>query len=116
MDLSNNRFDFLKLLSLNLIYFQEHLYISSIDFSCILIILYRNGIHLNKAIKIQKLIYLFTFDYFYFYYIIFLVKSSYSIASVYLLLFTMLLLIILFYFIYCMSSNFGSCIIYYITM
>jgi len=57
---------FFKSLSSNQIYFQDHLYISSIDSSRILITLYRNGIPLNKAIKIQKPIYLFTFDYLYF--------------------------------------------------
>ena len=92
MDLSSSSFDFFKPLSLNQIFFQDHLYISSINFSRILITLYRNGIILNKAIKIQKLIFLFSFDYFYFYYIILLVKSSYplyiyySLINIYLLI------------------------------
>ncbi len=64
-------------------FFQDHLYISSINFSRILITLYRNGIFLNKAIKIQKLIFLFSFDYFYFYYIIPPVKSSYPLSTYY---------------------------------
>ena len=85
MDLSSSSFDFFKPLSLNQIFSQDHLYISSINFSRILITLYRNGILLNKTNKIQKLIYLFSFDYFYLYYIIPLVKSSYSLFS-YLLL------------------------------
>ena len=83
MDLSSSSFDFFKPLSLNQIFFQDHLYISSIDFSRILITLYRNGIPLNKAIKIQKLMYLFTFDYLYFHYIIPLVKSSYPLSIYY---------------------------------
>ena len=89
MDLSSSSFDFFKPLSLNQIFFQDHLYISSIDFSRILITLYRNGIPLNKAIKIQKLMYLFTFDYLYFHYIIPLVKSSYPLLMYYLLLFAL---------------------------
>merc|ERR1711870_185734 len=79
MELSSNSFDFFKLLSLNQIFFQVHLYISSINLICILIILYRNGIFFNKAIKIQKLLFLFSSDYFYFYHIIPLIKSSYSL-------------------------------------
>ena len=86
MELSSNSFDFFKLLSLNQIFFQDHLYISSINLICILIILYRNGIFFNKAIKIKRLIYRISCDYFYFYYIIFLVKSSYSILLYYYLL------------------------------
>jgi hypothetical protein len=86
MDLSSSSFDFFKLLSLNQIFYQDHLYISSINFSCILIILYRSGIIINNAMKIQKLIFLLSFDYFYFYYIVFLVKSSYSLPIYYLLI------------------------------
>ena len=80
MDLSSSSFDFFKPLSLNQMFFQDHLYISSINFSVILIILYRNGILLNNIIKIQRLIYLFSFDYFYFYYLLFLIKSNYSLV------------------------------------
>ena len=86
MELSSNSFDFFKLLSLNQIFFQDHLYITSINLICILIILYRNGQFFNKAIKIKRLIFLLSSDYFYFYYIIFLVKSSYSIPLYYYLL------------------------------
>merc|ERR1711971_957568 len=86
MELSSNSFDFFKLLSLNQIFFQDHLYISSINLICILITLYRNGIFFNKAILIQKLLFLFSSDYFYFYHIIPPVKSSYSIVLYYYLL------------------------------
>merc|ERR1712152_79687 len=84
MELSSNSFDFFKLLSLNQIFFQDHLYISSINLICILIILYRNGIFFNKAIKIQK--FLFLSDYFYFHHIIPPIKSSYSLLLHYYLL------------------------------
>ena len=83
MDLSSSSFDFFKPLSLNQIYFQDHLYISSIDLSRILIILYRNGIPLNKAIKIQKIMYLFSFDCLYFHHLILLIKSYYSLFIYY---------------------------------
>merc|ERR1711902_254419 len=93
MELSSNSFDFFKLLSLNQIFFQDHLYISSINLICILIILYRNGIFFNKAIKIQKLLFLFSSDYFYFHHIIPPIKSSYSLLLYYYLLAIYLFLI-----------------------
>ena len=100
MELSSNSFDFFKLLSLNQIFFQDHLYITSINLICILIILYRNGIFFNKAIKIKRLIFLLSCDYFYFYYIIFLVKSSYSILLYYYLLVIYLVFILFIFFNY----------------
>ena len=87
MDLSTSSISFLKLLTLNQIYFQDHLYLSSISFSVILIILYRNGILFNRAVKINRLLLLLCSDYMYSYYIVFLIKSSYSIQSYYWLLF-----------------------------
>ena len=95
MELSSNSFDFFKLLSLNQIFFQHHLYISSINLICILIILYRNGIFFNKAIKIQKLLFLFSSDYFYFHHIIPPIKSSYSLLLYYYLLTIYLFLVFL---------------------
>jgi len=83
MELSSNSVDFFKLLSINLMFFQDHLYISSINLICILILLYRNGIIFNKAIIIQRLLFLFSSDYFYFHYVIFLIKSPYSILLYY---------------------------------
>ncbi len=79
MELSSNSVAFFKLLSINLMFFQYHLYISSISLICILILLYRNGIIFNKAIIIQRVLFLFSYDYFYFHYVIFLINSSYSI-------------------------------------
>ena len=94
MELSSNSFDFFKLLSLNQIFFQDHLYISSINLICILIILYRNGIFFKQAIKIQKLLFLFSSDYFYFHHIIPPIKSSYSLLLHYYLLAIYLLFLI----------------------
>ena len=98
MELSSNSFYFFKLLSLNQIFFQDHLYISSINLICILITLYRNGIFFNKVIKIQTLLFLLSSDYFYFYHIIFPVKSSYSLLLYYYLL--VIYLLFAFYLIY----------------
>jgi hypothetical protein len=99
MELSSNSFYFNKLLSLNEMFFQDHLYISSINLICILIMLYRNGIILNIPIII-KLLFLFSSDYLYFYYVIFIIKSSYSILLYYYLLSIYLLfLFIIFLFI-----------------
>ena len=92
MELSNNSFDYFKLLSMNQMYFQDHLYISSINLIIFLIILYRNGIIFNKVIIIQRLLFLLSYYYFYFYYLIFLFKSKYSILFYY-YLFTIYLLV-----------------------
>jgi len=91
IELSSSSFDFFKLLSLNQIFVQDHLYISSINLICILIILYRNGIFFNNSIDIVKLIFQYSHDYFYFYYIIFLIKSSYSLLLYHFLLVTLLM-------------------------
>jgi len=89
MEFSSNSFYFNKFLSLNQMFFQDHLYISSINLICILIILYRNGIIFNNKIIIQKLLFLFSSDYLYFYYVIFIIKSSYSILLYYYLCYTL---------------------------
>ena len=106
MELDSSSFDFFKLLSSNEMFFQDHLLISSIDFSIILIILYKNGLIFNTAIQIQKLLFLFSPDYYYFHHIVSLVKSHYSLvfyySTVYFLLLIdfIILLFILYSFIY----------------
>ncbi len=75
---SSNSFNFYKLLTLNQIFFQDHLYISSINLSIILILFYRNGVYFNKIIDIQRLLLLYSSDYLYYYYLIFIIKSNYS--------------------------------------
>ena len=52
IELSSSSFDFFKLLSLNQIFVQDHLYISSINLICILITLYRNGILIRSTKKL----------------------------------------------------------------
>jgi len=78
MELSSDSIDFFKPLSLNHPSFQDHLYISPINPICILITLYRNGIFFNKAIRIQRLLFLFSSDHFHFHHVIFPVKWLYS--------------------------------------
>jgi hypothetical protein len=95
---SSTSIDFLKLISLNTIFFQDHLYISSINLICILIILYRNGIFLNNTMKIHRLLFLLSSDYIYFYYMIVIIKSSYSLHLYYMLLSLYLLIFKYIYF------------------
>ena len=75
MEFSSNSFYYNKFLSLVQIFFQDHLYINSINFTCILIILYRNGINLNQKVIIHNLIISFSLHLFSFYYVIFIIKS-----------------------------------------
>lgn len=79
MELSSNSFDFFKPHTLNVISFQDYFFIPSINFSIILIIVYRNGILFNNTIFIQKLLFIISIDYIYPYYIIFPCKSFFSL-------------------------------------
>ncbi len=54
MQLSSNSVDIFKLLTINLMFLHDHLYISSIYLLCILILLYRNRIIINKAIILLR--------------------------------------------------------------
>ena len=85
-ELSSNSFEYFKLLSLNQIFFQDHLYISSINLLTILILMYRNGIFISSVLKIQTLLYLLSSDYLYYYYLVFLVRFCYSLCCYYCLL------------------------------
>ena len=76
MELSS--YDFLKLLSLNHIFIQDLLFISSIEASLILLLVYRNGILFSSSFQIDRLLFLLSFDYHYLYYIIFITKTFYS--------------------------------------
>ena len=48
-DLASDSMDFLKLCSLNLIFYQDYLLISSLEISLILLLVYRNGILFNNS-------------------------------------------------------------------
>ena len=81
----------LVLYSLNNVFYQNYLVIHSIVFTIVLVFYYRNELFFNKAIRIQRLILLFTTDYLYYYYILLIIKSSYSLTLYYYLLGTYLL-------------------------
>ncbi len=74
MELSSN-----KLLSLNISFYQDHLLISPIETSLILLLLLRNGFLFNSLIQIHRLLFLLSFEYLYLYYILFLLKTSYDL-------------------------------------
>ena len=77
-DLSIDSLDFLKLCSLNLIFYQDYLLISSLEMSLILLFFYRVGILFNNSFIIHRLIYLLSLDYIYIIYLIFISKCNYT--------------------------------------
>jgi len=60
------------LICLNHIFFQDHLLISSIETSLILLLVYRNGILFNNILWIHSLLYNISIDYILLYYILFI--------------------------------------------
>ena len=69
----------LKLLSLNISFYQDHLLISPIETSLILLLFFRNAFLFNSLIQIHRLLFLLSFEYLYLYYILFLLKTSYDL-------------------------------------
>ncbi len=86
-DLASDSLDFLKLCSLNLIFYQDYLLISSLEISLILLLVYRNGILFNNSFIIHRLIYLLSLDYIYVIYLIFISKCNYTFYFYSLILF-----------------------------
>jgi len=84
IDLLSNSFLFFKLMTLNSIFMQDHLFTSSIETNITLLLLYHNGIIFNSSIDVYILLYLLCFDLFYLYYLIFLCKCHYFINLYYL--------------------------------
>jgi len=78
-DLSVNTFEYFNLLSLNNIFYHNHLAVSSLSFTILLLLFYRNSLLIfsNLAI-IYKLLLLYSFDFLYLSYIIFISKHLYS--------------------------------------
>ena len=68
-----------KLLSLNISFYQDHLLISPIETSLILLLFFRNGFLFNSFDQIHRLLFLLSFEYLYLYYILFLLKTSYDL-------------------------------------
>ena len=77
MDLSTNSYLFIKLITLNCIFVQDHYFISSIETNISLLLLYHNSIIFNTSIDIYTILYLLSYDLLYLYYIIFLSKCYY---------------------------------------
>jgi F-type H+-transporting ATPase subunit alpha len=75
---SSRNIEYARLTCLNHIFFQDHLFISSIETSLILLLVYRYGI-ISSLIQIHRFNFIVSFDYLYFYYILFISKTSYSL-------------------------------------
>ena len=97
IELSTKTLDYIRLPTLNNTPFQDHLFISSINSSRILIVLYRNGVFLCNEIHelhiTLRLLLLFSSDYFYLHHTLSPIKSPYSLLLYYYLLVVMLLFI-----------------------
>ena len=78
-NMEDHSIEFYKLCSLNLIFYQDYLLISSIELSIILLLVYRNGILFNNTFMILRLIYLLSIDYIYCIYILFNIKCKYNL-------------------------------------
>jgi F-type H+-transporting ATPase subunit alpha len=72
-------YEYKRLVSMNNVYYQDHLMISEIETTLILLLVYRNGEIFNEIYEINKMIYSMARDYMYLYYIIFISKASYSL-------------------------------------
>jgi hypothetical protein len=68
-----------KLLSLNISFYQDHLLISLIETSLILLLFFSSSFLFNSLIQIHTLLFLLSFEYLYLYYILSLLKTSYDL-------------------------------------
>jgi hypothetical protein len=81
-DLVAGSFEYLNLTSLNNIFYQHHLSVSSLSFTILLLLIYRNSLIMFNSFKsIVKLYLLLAFD---FYYLSYIISSSYHNYSSYL--------------------------------
>ena len=91
MELSSNSFIYNRLLSLTLIFTQDHLFISSLELTILLLINYKK----NRMIGDLFIIYYLLFNYlYYYYYLLFINKYNYSINLYYLFSSNPLLLLV----------------------
>jgi len=65
--------------SLNLIFYQEHMFVTCIETSLILLLVYRNGILFNSLIQIYRLLFLLCNECFIFFYLCFISKNNYNV-------------------------------------
>jgi proton translocating ATP synthase F1 alpha subunit len=73
--------------SMNNLFFQDYLFIRTIETTLILLLIYKNNILYNNSIQIHRLVFILSFDYIYFYYIIFIMKIKYNVVMYYFLLY-----------------------------
>ena len=74
-----NLIEYAQLTCLNYIFFQDYLFITSIESSLILLLVYHNGILFNNLFEIYRLLYLLSSDFLYLYYILFISKNNYNV-------------------------------------
>ena len=67
-----------KLITLNNVFYQDHLYVSDITSTIVLLRVIKNGILFNNIFKIHSLLLMLSIDYIYLYYILFLMKTHAS--------------------------------------
>jgi hypothetical protein len=78
-DLSVNTFEYFSLLSLNNIFYHNHLSVSSLSFTILLLLFYRNSLIIFSNVSlIYKLLILYCTDYLYLSYILFISKHLYT--------------------------------------
>jgi hypothetical protein len=77
-DLSSDSIDFLRLCSLNFIFYQDYLLASSLELSIILLLAHRWGVLFNHLAEVHALINLLSLDFVYVVYLIFVSKCNYT--------------------------------------
>ena len=68
-----------QLLCLNYIFYQEHMFVTCIETSLILLLVYRNGILFNNLSQIYRLLFLLCSECFMLFYILFISKNNYNV-------------------------------------
>ena len=74
-----NLIEYNRLTCLNHIFYQDHFFISEIESTLILLLVYRNGILFNNIYEIHRLLLILAYDYLYLYYILTIMKTFYSV-------------------------------------
>ena len=72
--------------TLNNIFYQDYLHISTLDHTIILLLMYKQGTRFTSVNQIHRIYYLLANDFMYYYYLVFLIKSRYSVVSYHLIL------------------------------
>lgn len=77
-DVASDSVDFLRLQSLNCMFYQDYLLLSSLEISLVLLLVYRNGMLFSSSFAVFRLVYLLALDYLYLIYLIFISKCHYT--------------------------------------